>query len=340
METTKEKVLQILKDSVNQYCSGQEIAEKLYVTRASVWKAIRSLQKDGYRIEAVTNRGYCLIRSLDAMDAAKICSYLKEYSNGRKMTENAKAFLSLLSGRIRIYEEVDSTNTVVRQASEAPFVVISDRQTAGRGRRGRSFFSPPGSGIYLSLLLYPDDTIDLATGFTCMMALAVCKAVSSVLHFEPKIKWVNDIFWKGKKVCGILTEGNVSVEDNTISSVIIGMGINVYCPPGGFPKELENVAGSLLPGETKDPDLRNRLIAAILCEFASIYHEKDRRRFAEEYRERSMLIGKYVKITNFADHSFQYAYVENIDDNCHLLVRYDDGKREALSTGEVSVAEY
>lgn len=348
-KNTKEQVLELLKESVNQFRSGQEIAEKLFVTRASVWKAIRALQNDGYRIEAVTNKGYRLIRSLDSLDAAKIRSFLAEYASRKDASDSACAdrsapassLLKDLSDHISVYEQVDSTNIVVSHMQDLPAAVaIADQQTAGRGRRGRSFHSPSGSGIYMSILLHPDDTTDLATGFTCMMAVAVCRAVRSVLRIRPEIKWVNDLFCNGKKVAGILTEGTVSVEDNTISGVIIGMGLNVYSPHDGFPKELRSVAGSLLTREAVDADIRNRLCAAILCEFCEICTGTDRHAFAEEYRSYSMLIGKYVRITDFSDHSYRYACVEDIDDDCHLCVRYENGTKEALSTGEVSVTRY
>ncbi len=336
-ETTKEQVLKILKASSGAFCSGQEIAEKLYVTRASVWKAIRSLQSEGQQIEAVRNRGYRLLSS-DELNAEKIRLFLKEYAGSLPLSKEASAFLEKLSGHIHVFDEVDSTNIVVNRFSPGPSVAIADRQTAGKGRKGRSFHSPAGTGIYLSLLMYPDDTLDLATGFTCMMAIAVCHALSSLLKIEAEIKWVNDLFYKGKKVCGILTEGNVSVEDNRISSVVVGMGLNVYCPAKGFPKELKDVATSLL--DTQEEDLRNKLIAAILCEFASVYFDMDRDLFAKEYKSRSLLIGKYVRITDFSENKHLYALVEDIDDACHLCVKFDDGKRKALSSGEVSIARY
>ena len=332
MPATKEKVLQLLQESFDNFRSGQEISEKLSVTRASVWKAIRVLQKEGYKIEAVNNRGYRLISSPDDLDADKIRHYLKDYAKASSVLIPDALFDS-----VHVFTEVDSTNTVVSGLA-APALVIADRQTAGRGRRGRSFHSPAGSGIYLSLLLYPCDTIDLATGFTCMMAVAVCTAVTEILHMDLSIKWVNDLFWGNKKVCGILTEGNVSVEDNSVQSITIGMGLNVYPPRGGFPEELQNVAGCLLDNDPEVLDLRNRLSAAILCSFFRIYNAPGDPGFVKIYQKRSMLIGKRIKITDFSDRSYRYAFVEDIDDQCHLCVRYEDGTRESLSSGEVSIA--
>ena len=332
MATTKEKVLQLLKESFDQFRSGQEISTKLNVTRASVWKAIRNLQREGYRIEAVNNRGYRLIGAPDDLNADRILEYLKMYAK-----EASVQIPDALFDSFHVYPVVGSTNTVISQF-QAPAVVVSEEQTAGRGRRGRSFHSPIGTGIYMSLLLYPRDTIDLATGFTCMMAVAVYIAVKQLLDIDLSIKWVNDLLLGNKKVCGILTEGNVSVEDNTIRSVTIGMGLNVYQPADGFPEELQDIAGNLLSFGEQNPDLRNRLCAAILCEFFRIYNAQDDHAFIETYQKRSMLIGKRIEITDFTDRSHRVAYAEGVDEHCHLLVRYEDGTKETLSSGEVSVS--
>ena len=331
MSATKEKVLQLLQESFDQFRSGQEISAKLDVTRASVWKAIRNLQREGYQIEAVNNRGYRLMGAPDDLNADQIREYLIMYAK-----EDSVSIPEALLDSLHVYTTVGSTNTVISQFP-APAMVVSEEQTEGRGRRGRSFHSPIGNGIYMSLLLYPRDTIDLATGFTCMMAVAVVTAVKNLLHIELSIKWVNDLLLGNKKVCGILTEGNVSVEDNAVRSVTIGMGLNVYLPSGGFPEELRDIAGSLLPSDEHCPGLRNRLCAAILCEFFRIYNANDRG-FIKIYQKRSMLIGKRVEITDFTDRSHRVAYVEQIDEHCHLLVRYEDGTKETLSSGEVSVS--
>ena len=339
-EKTADLVLDILKGSVNDYHSGEEIAKQLFVSRATVWKAIRALKERGYEIDAVTNRGYRLLHSLDDPDAGKIAKYMQEYVNTYHLPD--AVLFPGYADAVHAYSEVGSTNAVVSTLSgpeKMPVIAVADRQTGGRGRRGRSFHSPSGSGIYMSVLLYPDNTFNPSTGFTCMMAVAACFAIRNVLKLQPEIKWVNDLFLNGKKVAGILTEGNVSVEDNTISSIVIGIGINVYCPKDGFPEEIRKTAGCLLDKESEKKDLRNRLIAGILCEFFHIYRQNDNS-FVKDYRDLSMLIHEHVRITDFSDGSYRYAYVEGIDDQCHLCVRYDNGKKENLSSGEVSVVKY
>ena len=340
MKTTKDKVLELLKGACGGFLSGQEIADSLYVTRAAVWKAVRALQADGMKIEAVTNRGYRLIRNADSLSAEGICVELNRYAGCKD-----------LAGLIDVHDRVESTNTLAKELAGTlelqehhgdplSAIIIADEQTAGRGRRGRTFQSPAGCGIYMSILLKPDRLDNLATGFTCMMAVAACRAISRILHLEAGIKWVNDLYLNDKKIAGILTEGTVSLEDNTVSDVIIGIGMNVYPPAEGFPDSVKSIAGSLLgPGEVA-PDLRNRLCAAVIAEFYQIYTCNGVSGIIDEYRNRSVLIGQYVRITDFSGGPYKYALVEGIDDACHLLVKYENGKTEALSSGEVSVVRY
>ncbi|MBO4901772.1 MAG: biotin--[acetyl-CoA-carboxylase] ligase [Lachnospiraceae bacterium] len=350
MKSTKEQVLQILTDAAGSYISGQEIAKQLYVTRASVWKAIRALRLDGHRIEAVTNKGYRLHADPDSLTRERIAIFLDRYVDNKEPAPEELHVLIQDPERLQVFETVASTNTIAAGISGLSMedtnenrlcaVVIADRQTAGRGRRGRDFYSPKGSGIYMSLLVHPKENAQLSTGFTCMMAVAASRAIAKILDLQIGIKWVNDLFCQGKKVAGILTEGSVSVEDNSVSGVIIGIGINVYAPEDGFPKDIETVAGSLLPAGMAETDLRNRLCAAVITEFLRIFHADDPSAFLEEYRSRSFLTGQYVRINDFSGRAYKYALVEGIDDAFHLCVRYDNGEKEALSSGEVSVVRY
>ena len=152
----------------------------------------------------------------------------------------------------------------------------------------------------MSILLKPDRLDNLATGFTCMMAVAACRAISRILHLEAGIKWVNDLYLNDKKIAGILTEGTVSLEDNTVSDVIIGIGMNVYPPTEDFPDSVKSIAGSLLRPGTVEPDLRNRLCAAVIAEFYQIYTGSGVSGIIDEYRSRSVLIGQYGRITDFS----------------------------------------
>lgn len=324
---TKDKVLNLLKDNKNTYISGQEIADSLAMTRAAVWKAIKSLKENGANIVAVNNKGYCFVENNNSLSSESIYSYLKDTD------------ISLI-----IRDEVDSTNDVAKSLeSEYPsndFVVISDYQTKGRGRRGRSFYSPKGSGLYMSFLIRPNTEISKATLITCMSAVAVARAISDVCNIETSIKWVNDIYLADKKIAGILTEGVTSMEDGSLSYMIVGIGINITTPIDGFPSDISKIAGTLYKN-TAPENIKNMLCAAIIDNFMNLYKSGDMT-FTEEYKSRSNLIGHYVKVNPSDDYANLngYALVKGIDDNCRLLVQYDNGKCEALSNGEVSVVKY
>jgi len=333
--STKEKVLYLLKNNSNRYVSGQEIAEEIFVTRAAVWKAIKTLQSDGYCIEAITNRGYRLVEEDISIDSDSILTIL----NDKYSFPNDFELL--------IYDEVDSTNNVAKKyAEENPgrkAVIISTSQTKGRGRRGREFFSPKGTGIYISFVLYPSESIEKATGITCRTATAVCRAIEETTGIAASIKWVNDIFVQDKKVAGILTEAVTSIEDYSLSYVIVGIGINVYEPPEGFPKDIKKIAGALQDNRNSK-DLLNELSASLIYHIIKNQSADKYMECLEDYKQRLFLTGNYVKIMQYNNSqtkaSNDYAYVLGIDDEYHLHVRYDDGREDYLSTGEVSVVRY
>ena len=325
---TKDEILNILKENGAAFISGEDIAKKLFVTRAAVWKGIKALEKDGHEIEAVTNRGYRLKEKQESIAADKIVERLAE------LTETAP--------KLFIYDEVGSTNDeALAYAKEHPCeeaVFIAGRQTNGRGRRGREFYSPKDTGLYMSFLIYPKADFSEAALYTCMTAVALCKSIKAALGINTQIKWVNDIFLGDKKVSGILTEGIASVEDMSLSHVVIGAGVNVYDPYEGFPGKLKDIAGHLL--NDRQTDAREKLCATFIAELLS-YIKGDHPDFVQEYRVLSMLIGKYVRVETFKENAkAKYALVTGIDDNCGLMVRYDDGHEETLSSGEVSVKKY
>lgn len=325
---TKDQVLALLKANSNTYISGQDIADRLFLTRAGVWKAIKALRDSGYNIEAVNNRGYCLVTDTEILSHDKI----------KALTDNQ-------SFPVIVLEETTSTNDEARKlalsGTFADTVIVSDYQTAGRGRRGREFYSPKGTGLYMSFLLHPKMDLSKATSITCMAAVAVCMAIKDVTGTDTSIKWVNDIFINDRKISGILTEGFTSLEDGSLSYVITGIGINLYPPKDGFPPEIRKIAGTLFPDSSNASDVKNRLCAAIINNFYAILND-DSHKYISEYRNRSNLIGHYVKIMQADGKTSEkgYALVRGIDDDCHLLVEYDDQTQDALSTGEVSVEKY
>ena len=322
---TKERLLSVLEQHKGEYLSGEELAERLQVSRTAIWKAVNALRAGGYRIDASQNRGYCLDVHTDILSIEGIGKLLDERWN--KL-------------RLEVLPCADSTNSLLRQqaahGAEEGSVVLANQQTQGRGRLGRSFFSPPDSGIYLSLLLRPKELPpEQAVKLTTMAAVAACEAIETVSGQQAQIKWVNDIFLRGKKVCGILTEGGYSLETGMLDYVIPGIGFNVYEPAAGFPKELEQIAGAILQAPTDGG--KNRLAAAFLNRFLEIYSDPEHSSYADAYRQRSMVIGKRIRVITAGE--TRNAWALDVDRDCHLIVRYDDGTVEHLSSAEVSVAE-
>ena len=239
---------------------------------------------------------------------------------------------------LTVLPEVTSTNTAAKQAAEsgAPHfsVFIADRQTAGRGRLGRSFFSPGATGLYMSVILRPQSGADTAM-ITSAAAVCMAEAIERVFGVSPEIKWVNDLLICGKKVCGILTEASFSADSSYVNHVVLGMGINVYPPDGGFPQELRDIAGALT--DVRTDGLRCRLAAAILDRFGALYDSmlSGGSDYIDGYRSRSIALGRDVTVLTARD-SYQ-AHVVGIDDRCHLLVRLPDGSEQTLSSGEISI---
>ena len=229
-----------------------------------------------------------------------------------------------------------STNlTLKARAAELPawHVLIARRQTGGRGRMGRSFCSPEGSGLYMSVLLRPSLAAEDVPLITTAAAVAVCRAVEELGADRAWIKWVNDVLIHGKKVCGILTEAGFDGRSGGLDYAVLGVGVNVTEPPGGFPPEIADIAGAVFPPGRQD--MRERLAAAFLRQFYTIYAALPDRSFTAEYRDRSCLAGRYVNVLR--DGGAREALVLAVDGRCRLCVRYLDGTEEALFSGEVSI---
>lgn len=238
------------------------------------------------------------------------------------------------SWQIEAHDCLDSTNTACKaraaQGADAGLVILADRQTAGRGRMTRSFFSPPGCGLYMSMLLRPALAASDALMLTTAAAVATAEAIAAVTGRETGIKWVNDLFFGDRKVCGILTESSLA-PDGRLAWAVVGIGVNFRAPEGGFPPELDGIAGSLLPADA--PDLRSSLAAEILTRCGAYFARLPEPAHLDEYRRRSILIGRAVTLS----HTGERVTVEGIDDACRLLVRDASGLSRAVSTGECSV---
>lgn len=321
--TTKEKLLALLEDSKGTFFSGEEIARTLQVSRAAVWKAVNALREDGYTIDAATNKGYRLSPDSDILSPQGIRRFLKPEYRDLDLT---------------VLPTAPSTNALVRekanQGRPEGCVIVACEQTAGRGRYGRQFFSPVDSGVYLSLLLRPTAySPQQATCLTAAAAAAMCQAIEAVTGQQPGIKWVNDIFLHGKKVCGILTEAAVGLETGTLNYMVLGAGVNLYPPVKGFPEEIQPIAGSVL--ERSCPEAKNRLVGKFLNRFWDFYAHPECRTYLEDYRARSLAIGRNVTVLSAGKAVSAYAY--GIDDDFRLLVRYENGDTEALSYGEIRI---
>ena len=321
--TTKEKLLALLEDSKGTFFSGEEIARTLQVSRAAVWKAVNALREDGYTIDAATNKGYRLSPDSDILSPQGIRRFLKPEYRDLDLT---------------VLPTAPSTNALVRekanQGRPEGCVIVACEQTDGRGRYGRQFFSPVDSGVYLSLLLRPTAySPQQATCLTAAAAAAMCQAIEAVTGQQPGIKWVNDIFLHGKKVCGILTEAAVGLEIGALDYMVLGAGVNLYPPVKGFPEEIQPIAGSVL--ERSCPEAKNRLVGEFLNRFWDFYTHPECRTYLEDYRSRSLAIGQNVTVLSAGRAVSAYAY--GIDDDFRLLVRYENGDTEALSYGEIRI---
>ena len=321
--TTKEKLLALLEDSKGTFFSGEEIARTLQVSRAAVWKAVNALREDGYTVDAATNKGYRLSPDSDILSPQGIRRFLKPEYRDLDLT---------------VLPTAPSTNALVRenanQGRPEGCIIIACEQTDGRGRYGRQFFSPVDSGVYLSLLLRPTAcSPQQATCLTAAAAAAMCQAIEAVTGQQPGIKWVNDIFLHGKKVCGILTEAAVGLETGTLNYMVLGAGVNLYPPAEGFPEEIQSIAGSVL--EHSCPEAKNRLVGEFLNRFWDFYTHPERKAYLEDYRARSLAIGRNVTVLSAGKTVSAYAY--GIDDDFRLLVRYENGDTEALSYGEIRI---
>lgn len=321
--SVKSELLSLLLDKKNHWLSGEMIAERLHCSRTAVWKAVRRLREDGYEIDAVQNRGYALLDGSDVLSTEEIQRYLGN---------NSEFF------DIKVYQEIGSTNDELKAMAtndHAPegTVIVSDYQTGGKGRLGRSFFSPKGSGLYISLLLRPEGSVIDNLILTAQAAVAVFRAVRTVTGVELSIKWVNDLYYGGKKVCGILSEGQANFETGKLDYVIVGIGINIYDPEDGFPAEIRDKAGSVFGGkETGRKADRNRMAAEIIREFYDLARKKQ---LDSEYIEKNIVPGHRVIILDAGKEREGFAL--GILPDGRLEILEEDGSRTMLVYGEVSI---
>lgn len=326
---TKSAVLAIFEAHRGEAISGAELAAKLSVSRNAVWKAVKELQKEGYSIEGIPNRGYCFSITNDLLSPEGMLPYLDKPQQ---------------ADNILIYKTVDSTNSLAKKlaldGAGHGTVILAEAQTAGRGRKGRSFYSPAQKGIYMSLILRPRLRMDQALWMTAAAAVLAAQALEAVQTSQVQIKWVNDLYIAGKKVCGILTEAATNWESGEVQHIILGLGINITAPDGGFPDELQHKAGTVA-AEEKQPVLRNALAAHIINKMLEFCAELEadtealQRKIMAEYRQRSCVIGQWVKILDYP--GLEAGLVKDIDEQGFLVVEDAQGQSHILSSGEVTL---
>lgn len=319
---TKNDVLALLQRREGEYLSGEELARNLSLSRTAVWKAIGQLRAEGYPIESVTRRGYRLLPGGDVLSAEGVREHLRH----REL-------------RVEVERSVSSTNTVLKaraeQGEEAGSVLIALEQTAGRGRMGRSFYSPEGSGLYMSVLYRPSSPLSDAVRITACAAVAVAETIEELSGRPAQIKWVNDVLVDGKKVCGILTEAALDCESGIFRYLIVGIGVNTLVPDGDYPEALRGVAGAAF-GNAALPRLRCRLAAGILDRLTDCIDDPGSERCFEAYRARSVVLGRRVTLLSPGQEPVG-AEVLDLERDYALRVRLDDGTVKRVGSGEVSV---
>lgn len=311
--STKQALLQALSTAEGGYISGQQLAEQLGVSRAAIHKAAAALTAQGYTLEAVSRRGYRLLGG-DPFCAEALGDY---------------------PAPVHLFGTLESSNQTAKHLalSGAPHgtLVLTGQQSSGRGRMGRKFESPAGKGVYLSLVLRADILAADAQTVTVSAAVAVCRAVKALCGLELSIKWVNDLYFHGKKVCGILTEAGTDLESGRLEWLVVGIGLNLTTAPEDFPAELRSIAGSLFP-DAPSPVGRVALAGAIARELLTLCPTFN---CLDEYRTRCFVPGHWVTVCT--GNETYAAFALSIDDEGRLIIRRENGRTEALCHGEVSI---
>ena len=314
--SVKQEMIQLLEQNRGKVLSGQEMADQLGVTRAAIWKAIRVLQEEGYHLGIVKNKGYYLEEHSDVLSVEGIRLHLPEEYKTLK---------------IEVLKTVDSTNNYAKKMSASHSercLILAEEQTAGRGRRKRDFYSPYGTGIYMSLVFPVETSLAKFVPITVAASVAVVRAIQKLTNIKCDIKWVNDIYLDGKKICGILTEAVSDFESGILTTVVVGIGLNVSTKE--YPEELQEIAGSLLA----DSVTRNEFVAAITEELFRLAENLETPELMEEYRVHSCVIGK--EITWLEKDEKKEGFVTGMNAQGHLLVETKDGS-VTLTAGEISV---
>ena len=313
---TKEELLKILLNH-QDYISGSEIASILGVSRNAIWKAVTKLIEDGIKIDSKQNMGYKLVDYVPFVNKEVINHYLDD-----KFYD------------VSVFDSIASTSTYLKSRNEEfgeGIVVFAREQTS---RLNRKFYSPKDAGLYFSILVKPKTNVANSIYLTVLCAVSVYEAIKEELNFDLGIKWVNDLYLNNKKVCGILSEGAIKIESNTLDYCVIGIGINIFKPINGIDEEIKDIATYIL---NKPYDL-NKIACSILKKFKIHYLEfiNGDYSFINTYKLHQLLIGKTVEVCNLYNDDKYLAKVLKVNDDCSLQVE-KNGELINLNSGEVRI---
>ncbi len=317
----KNTLISRLANAHGEFISGAELSRQLEVSRNAVWKAVKALEAEGYAIESVTSKGYRLSEQNTRLSAEII---------------SAENTAKTLGGNIIVLPETSSTNTYAKalaaDGAAHGTVVAADTQTEGKGRLGRHFESPSGKGLYMSVIIRPKFDISYAPLITSAAAVSAAEAVEKLCGCDVSIKWVNDLYMNGRKICGILTEASLNLEMNMPDHAVIGIGINVL--HSEFPDELKQRATTVEDESGRKID-RNKLCGEILGRLEYYLDHIENHGHLDEYRRREMLTGNMITANIGSETVIGRA--TGIDDNANLIVELGDGTRRNLISGEANL---
>lgn len=318
----RNKILEELYINKGNYISGEVLRTKLGVSRTAIWKHINALKSEGYNIETIPRKGYMLLEMEDKLLPKEIEVLISNNTIGKEIV---------------YFDSIDSTNSYAKKEANKlkdGTVILSEEQLLGRGRRGRNWTSPKGTGIWMSLVLKPNIPPTEGVKMTQIAAAAVCKSIRELTGLNALIKWPNDIVINGKKICGILTE--MAGELNEVNYIVVGIGINVNTD--GFSSELKEKATSLFIEGGRKID-RRELVVNILKNFEVLYNiyikDLDLNETLAIVKNYSAILGKEIKIIQ--GNLEKKVRAIDINDEGLLLVQMDDGSEQLISSGEVSI---
>lgn len=318
--TTKQQILDLLLQNKGEAVSGQDIAKLLGISRAAVCKAVTSIKKGGYEISSATNKGYTLCKSNDVLTQ----SILRQN-------------YSLKTAAVFYEDTLPSTNTTAKALAESGAahgsIVVAARQTGGRGRLGKTFFSPIGTGLYFSVILQKPFSMQDAGLLTAAASVCVVRVFKKLYSKNLNVKWVNDIFLNGKKCGGILTEAVTDFETGNSQYAVVGIGLNLFAPLQKFPPELNSIATAIF-SQSEEAN-RAKLCTAIATELCTMCEHLNSKTFLSEYKDASCILGKKIEVIKKGE--ALTATAKTITDDCHLIVQYETGSEETLYFGEVHI---